>query len=237
MEILTATLAYKEFKYMTPEQIAEKENADATAAAEKAKADDEAKAKADADANHSQNPVKAELDRVRGERKVYTEAEKAAFTLKKNAERAKELGIDPLEVLGGKPSEDDDDAEDDKPVTVGMLKKKELNDATKTAIQIASEQITDEFERELTEHHITHTIKPSGNAQTDFNNARALVNSVKNKQIAEEIARKTNAKTHNSGAGAPAKNEKIFEPTAEEQSYMKPPFNLTKEDIIKNRPK
>lgn len=218
---------------MSPEEIAEKEKAEA----DKAKADVDAKAKADADAKPPQdNPIKAELDRVKGGKKVYTEAEKAAFNLLRNAEKARELGVDPLVVLGDTtPTKGEDD--DDKPVTVGMLKKQEKERATKSALQLASDAITDEHELELTQYHIENTIKPSGNAQEDLSNARAIVNSVKNKQIAEDASRKTSPKTHNSSAGAPAKKEDNTELTAEESSYMKPPFNLTKAEILAARPK
>ena len=67
--------------------------------------------------------------------------------------------------------------------------------------------------------------------------ATAAVNSLKNSQIAEETERKKNPKNHQDGPGAPAKPETSFTPTAEEAIFMSPPYNMTKEDIIKARGK
>lgn len=184
----------------------------------------------------SQDPIKVELDRVNKGKKVYTESEKATFNLKKNAQRAKELGVDPLAVINELNIDTPEDMSDDTPVTVGMLKKKGVEDASKKALTLADD-ITDENERELVKHHLENTIKPSGDPQEDLRKARAIVNDVKNTQIATDALRKTAAKTHNSAAGAPAKTDQIVEFTAEELGFMRPPFNLSKEAVLAARPK
>lgn len=184
-----------------------------------------------------QDPLKIELEKVQKTGK--TEAEKAAFSLKKNAERAKELGIDPAEVLGLKQpaSETTPDEEDDKPVTVGMMKKMQQENASKTAVQQA-EEIENETERELVKYHLQNTIKSTGNPKEDLKLARAIVNDVKNRQVLEEMGRKNPPKTHSNASGAPAKdnatdiNEEL---TPAEIPFTKPPFNMTKEQVIKTR--
>lgn len=182
----------------------------------------------------SQNdPVKAELDRV-NQGKTRTEAEKAAYALKKNAERARELGLDPLEVLGAK-APDEPLEEDDTPVTVGMLKSLELDKAQKTSIALADE-IQDANERELVKHHLETTIRPSGNPTEDLKAARAIVNSVKHGQIAEELARKNPPRSSSFTPGAPPKVDPDFTPTAEEDAFIKSGM-LTKEDVIAARKK
>src|SRR3954470_13804335 len=98
---------------MTPEEIAEKE-AETAAALAKEEAE-----KAESEANP--DPLKVELDKVQG-KKTRTEAEKAAYSLMKNAERAKELGLDPKKVLG---LTEEDENDDDKPITRGELRKLE----------------------------------------------------------------------------------------------------------------
>lgn len=208
---------------MTPEEIAEKE---ATAAKEA-----EAKAKAEADA--TPDPLKKELEKVQA-KSGRTEAEKAAFSLMKNAERAKELGLDPKKVLGL----DDEKEEDDKPITHGELRKLEQERAQKSALDRAND-IEDETERDLVKHHLVSTIKPSGNADEDLKNARAIVNSVKNSQIAEEANRKSQVRGHSSGAGAPGKHEEggDFDPNPDELALMRGPFKVTKEQIIEARKK
>lgn len=181
-----------------------------------------------------QDPLKTELDKVRN-KEGRSEKEKAEFSLKKNAERVKLLGGDPLSLLGvsGDKIEDfDENDEDDKPVTVGMLKKIQQQNAEKTALQLA-EEISNESERELVKYHLQNSIKSSGNPTEDIKLARAIVNSVKNSQILEESARKTSAKTHSNSSGAPAKTEQVVgELSEEELLFTKPPFNLTPKQVV-----
>lgn len=202
---------------MTPEEIAAKEAADAAAAAK--------------EETSSLDPVQAELEKEQ-RRGGHTEAEKAAFSLKKTAERLKELGGDPAAILGvTTPSE-----EDNAPVTVGMLRKIEAERAQKTALQQA-EDIPDVNERELTKHYLATRIVPSGDPAADLRMARSLVNAVKNTQIIEETQRKTDAPKHATGGGGRSKApEDEFVATAEEASFMRS-FGLTKEQVIAARPK
>lgn len=178
----------------------------------------------------SQDPVQAELEKEQ-RKGGKSEAEKAAFSLKKNAERLMELGGDPSAVLGIKvdPVSDDDAA----PVTVGMLKKIEAEKAQRSALQLADE-VQDPHERELTKRYLESTIVPSGDPQGDFRKALALTHSVKNGQIAEEIVRRGPG-SHSTSSGAPAKSpEGEFVPTAEEEGFMKT-FKLSKDQIIAAR--
>lgn len=185
-----------------------------------------------------QDPLKTELERV--QRTGKTEAEKAAFSLKKNAERAKELGIDVEDVLGiDKPSAriDVDLDEDDKPVTVGMLRKIQQDNASKNALQMADD-ISNESERELTKYHLQNSIRPTGNPAEDLRLARALTNSAKNTQILEEAGRKAEPKTHSTASSGNAKNTEVqSELTPAEKQFLGKPFNMTVQDILKARKK
>ncbi len=203
---------------MTPEEIKEQEAA--TLAAKEAA---DAKAKADADAARHSDPVKEALDKEnnRGGSKR-TEAEKAAYTLKKNAERLKALGGDPAEVLGtdndNGTDPDLDDEDDDKPMTRGDFKRAEARRTTQNALQLADAQIENENERELAKSYLNTRIKPSGDPQKDLEDAMALVNSVKNRQVATEQNRRstTVVRRTSSGSGAPARYEEKFEASDEE---------------------
>jgi hypothetical protein len=181
-----------------------------------------------------QDPLKTELDRV--QKSGRTEKEKAEFSLKKNAERVKSLGGDVASILDMDTSESDDD--DDKPLTIGMLKKMQQESASKTALQQADE-ISNETERELVKYHLQNTIKSTGNSAEDLKLARSLVNAVKNAQIGEELARKPIAKTHSNASSANAKvdTEVKVELTEQEKLFLGKPFNLTREQIIKARQK
>lgn len=177
-----------------------------------------------------QDPLKEELEKVQ-KKEPRTEAEKASFTLKKTAERLKELGGDPASILGFKTEVDSDD--DDAPVTIGMLKKLEQDKASKTALQLADE-IQGETERELVKYHLSNSIRSTGNPAEDLRLARAIVNSVKNSQITEEVTRKTQSKSFSSASSAPMKHEDKIELTQEELLFKKQ-FGLTDEEIIKSR--
>lgn len=210
---------------MNEKEKAELEKKEATAAAEKAEADKKALAE--------QDPLKVELDRVQKQGK--TEAEKAAFSLKKNAERARELGVDVDKVLGTKPAETDED--DDKPLTRGEFKKLQQEQSAKSALQLA-EEIPNETERELTKYHLQNSIRSTGNPAEDLKLARALTNSARNSQILEEVQRKKDAKSHSNGSGVDAKiEENQGELTPQEMQFLGKPFNLTKAQIIAARPK
>lgn len=182
-----------------------------------------------------QDPLKIELEKVQ-KRSKYTEKEKAEHSLKKTAERVKELGGDPNSILGitTVSTEEELDGEDEKPVTVGMLKKIQQENASKTALQEADD-IENETERELVKFHLHNTIKSTGVPAEDLKLARALVNAVKNTQIIKEVTRKTPPKTHSNGSGGPAKDEKEVVFTPEEQSMIKAPFNMTPNQVLEAR--
>lgn len=204
---------------MTPEQIAEQDAATAAAKAEAEKAE----------ATPSHDPLQKEAEKV--QKNARTEKEKAEFSLKKNAERLKELGGDPTSILGSHLATEDDD----KPLTVGMLKEIQKENGKNTALDLA-DSLDDENEKVLVKDALENRIKPSGNPQEDLTAARAIVNAKRNALIAEEAGRRSGAAGHASGAGAPAKGDnEAFEPTPEETAFMKPPFNLSKDAIIAAR--
>lgn len=178
-----------------------------------------------------QDPLKIELEKVRGGR---TEEEKAEYTFKKQAERLQSLGKNPADILGIKKEATEDIDEDDQPMTRGEFKRMQQDSASKTAIQLAND-ISNETERELAKWHLDNTIKSTGNPTKDLELAMNQVNAIKNKQVLEEIQRKNPAKTFSSGSSAPAKQtEQDIELTSEEITLMR--FGgLTKEDVIKAR--
>lgn len=177
----------------------------------------------------AQDLLKKELEKKQS-KSGFTKLEKARHAAKKIQDEIAKLEEDEGITPGV-------DADDDEPVTVGMLKQKQKEEATKNALNLA-DAIENETERELVKHHLENSIRPTGNPAEDLRLARALVNDVKNQQIIEEVQRKKDAAKAGTGSGAPARKEgEEFVPTAEEERYMKPPFNLTKEQIIAARPK
>jgi hypothetical protein len=224
---------------MTPEEIKAEEAA--ALAAEEAEfeatlenlSDEEKEEKrAEREASNSQDPLKNELEKEKRKGAGRTELEKALYTKQQLDKRIKELsgGVDPVV----DPAEDDD-----KPLTHGDLKKFNLQNAQKTALQLADE-IENENERELTRHYLQTRIVPSGDPKEDLRFARSAVNAVKNSQVLEEVARKSAPKSNSSAPGGPAaRGEAAFVPTEEEQVFMRAPYNLSIDEIkvarIKNQ--
>jgi hypothetical protein len=173
----------------------------------------------------SQNPIKDELERINKKTESKTELEKAIYTKQQIEKRIKELRGDVVVP----------EATDDSPMTVAMYKQLEKERLAKTSLQRADE-IQDEAERELVKHHLSNTIKPTGNPDEDLRLARTLANSVKNTQIVEEVKRKTSGKAGASGSSMPA-NEEPEQPelSSEELAFTRPPFNLSVKDILKAR--
>ena len=136
----------------------------------------------------SEDPLKAELERVKGKK---TPAEKARDSLYFNAKEAIKHGIDPTkddklkEIFGITEPEVDDE---DKPVTkkelAEMLTTMRTTQAAKTATELAL-GIENEIERELVLHHLENTVKSTGDAEEDLRNARALANAARNQQFSK----------------------------------------------------
>lgn len=176
----------------------------------------------------TQDPLQTELETV--QKKGKTKLEKLLFKKKEIDRQLRDEGIDPaVEAV---------DEDDEKPVTVGMLKQIQAQNATKTALELA-EAITNPVERELTKHYLENNIKPSGDPQEDFRLAQGLVNAAKNKQILEEANRKGQPNNASSGGGAPAGQNTgpVVEFTPAELVFMQPPYNLSKEQVLEARKK
>lgn len=184
----------------------------------------------DAPGASTTEPSQDSLDRELAEKGLTPEQkEKAKYSIKKTISKLQKK----LESIGGELDEEIDlDDEDDKPLTKGEWKRMQAEQAIKTAFQMAESE-TDPKEKELIKYHLENTIKPSGNAEKDFRNAKAIVSSVKNAQIAELTSKKGTAKTHSSASGAPGKGgEEEFEFTSQELEIMKM-GKLSKEEAIK----
>lgn len=169
------------------------------------------------DADNSVDPSQS----IRVER---TEKEKAEYNLKKNAERVKELGGNPKNVLGA-------DSDEEVPAWYKAEKAKETQ---KTALQLA-ESVTDEDTREKVKDYLQNRLVPSGNPDDDFRLALGAASASKNKQIVEEMNRYSKPRVVASGSSQPAHFEEEFVPTEDESRFMKPPYNVSEEQIIANR--
>lgn len=173
------------------------------------------------------SPVDAELKKEQ-EKQKRTDAEKAAYNLRKKAEELKALGVDPKSILE---SVHEEQTEEELP---DWYRREKAKETQKTALQLAA-SIDDPSKRALVETYLKTRIVPSGNPEDDFRFALAAVHSVANAQIAQLIANKTSVKTTASGGSQSISVEEPFTPTEEEQVLMRPPYNLSKEKIIAAR--
>lgn len=185
------------------------------------------------------DPIKTELENIKKRAPSRTEKEQAEYNLKKIAERLKEIGGDPAQALGfnrqEEPSEVTND-DDDAPVTLGMLKKMQQVEASKTALQLANEEIQGEAERELTAYYLENVIRSTGNPREDLKLARLMTNSVKNEKIMEMQNNRPQAKAHSSSSNLntnsiPKQTESL---TKEEQMILEQGV-MTKEEILSFR--
>lgn len=148
----------------------------------------------------------------------------AAFNLKKKAEDAKALGLDPKKILGVEPENE----------VPSWYKEEKAKEAKQTAIQMA-DSIPDVEDKEKVKNILNTRIIPSGNPEQDFREALSIVSASKNSLIIEEMSRYTGAKQVASGGNVPPKKEEEFVPTQQEKIFMAPPYNIPKEKIIAAR--
>lgn len=143
-----------------------------------------------------------------------------------------ELGVDVED-------EDDETGEDedlDKPVTLRDLQAIEAGKARQTSQQMVETMISDALDRTAVVEAL-RLIVPSGDPEKDFKAAVAIANIERNSKILEEVARNPVVRNRPTGTGAPANREEVFTPTPQEQAFMRPPFNLSKEAVLKARAK
>lgn len=153
----------------------------------------------------------------------------------------KTLGVDDDDNDGsGSGDDDDDDLDDedpDKPLTLGDLQRMKAKEAANAAVEMAS-AIEDPIARQAVKDALAG-LKPSGNPEGDYRRALAIANAEKNSKILEELMRKPTPVQHRSGAGAPPRQVKqeSDELLPSEMWATRPPFNMSKKDVIAARPK
>jgi hypothetical protein len=163
-------------------------------------------------------------DLSQGKKIERTPEEIARYNLKKKADEAEALGIDPKEVLGTKT----DDTE-----VPAWYKAEKAKDVQKSSLQLA-EAISDEDLKERVKTNLGKIV-PSDNPEDDFRMALGAASASKNKQVLEEMNRYSKPRVVSSGASQPANVEEEFVPTAEEAVMMAKPYNLSKEKVLAAR--
>lgn len=145
------------------------------------------------------DPILAELERVKGQTQGKTPQEKMAYKLKLEAQRAREMGVNVDELFGVKTKEEaQDDYSEDRPLTrkdIEELLSKQTKVNQKSASELAYERITNETERELFLLKLDR-IKPSGDAEQDFNEVKDMVDAIKIKNNLQVQGLRPEVKSH-----------------------------------------
>lgn len=231
-------LSVEEIKAVAETAIAAKQAvADAKKALEDAGGDDESLIQALKDAETAATAAEAaakalsQAPTLNGE----TERKKQKLLRKKGFinKELKSLGVEDEEEDDDDEEEDEDDL--DRPLTHRDLQRIQAKNARKTTLEMA-DAIEDEDQREAVKAALRMVVA-TGDPEVDFGNAVAIANRERNDKILEEVGRRGTVRTARTKTGAAARIEAEFTPTADEAVYMRPPFNLTKKDILEARAK
>jgi len=183
-----------------------------------------------------QDPLKAELERVKSLPQGKTQLEKALHRRKFLDEEIVKLG-------GKLPEEKVEETEEDAPLTRKDLEEalKDLKDKPQHLVRTIDDYLKDEpneIKKELINFHIENSIKSTGNPEQDYNLAKILAEEPIRRQITEELARKGTPKTHSSASSAPGSSgsQPIISFTKEEQLFLDTGV-ITREDILAARAK
>jgi hypothetical protein len=189
----------------------------------------------------TEDPIKTELDRVKGQTQGKSPKEKFEYKLQREIAQAKEMGIDIAQIAGIKPLEEVEDGE--KPLTRKDLDSilQTVKPQSKKAIEMALE-IENEAERELHLHYLEHKISPNLTEEEKFQTAKDMVQGVKLKNQINLGNIKPQANSHSSASSFVPNKQANFDNhklTPEEELF----FNdakargvaLSKEEIIKMR--
>lgn len=188
----------------------------------------------------TEDPIKSELDRIKGQTQGKTPKEKFEYKLQREIAQAKEMGIDVSQFVV-KPQIDDEDGE--KPLTRKDLEEaiRNVKPQSKSAVEMANE-ITNEAERELHLHYLDNKINPNLTEDEKFQTAKDMVNGIKLKNQINLSNIKPEVRTHSTGSSFQPNIKQTFdkEKLTPEEIYIMEDANkrgvpISKEEILKMR--
>lgn len=191
-------------------------------------------------ATPTEDPIKTELDRVKGQTQGKTPQEKFEYKLKRELAQAKEMGIDIASLAGVKT--EPEEVEEEKPLTRKDLEAiLKTQTSTKTAVSMAME-LENEAERELHLHYLENKVNPNLTEEEKFQTAKDMVDAIKFKNQINLTSLKPQASSHSTASSfqpSVAENFGSLKLTAEEnyifQDAQKRGYPLTKEEIVEMR--
>lgn len=190
----------------------------------------------------TEDPIKAELDRVKGQTQGKTQKEKFEYKLKRELAQAEEMGIDIAGLAGIKVAHNED-MDEDKPLTRKDLENilRDTKPQSKKAVESALE-IENEAERELHLYYLENKVNPSLSEEEKFQTAKDMVNAIKLKNQITLSAVKPSVQSHSTGSSFQPNKQANFDTQklTPEENYIytdaqKRGVPITKEDIINMR--
>jgi hypothetical protein len=191
----------------------------------------------------TEDPIKSELERIKGQTQGKSPKEKFEYKLQRELAQAKEMGIDIAELAGIKTQPIEDNVAEEKPLTRKDLEQilQSRPSQTKSATEMAME-IENEAERELHLHYLENAIRPSGNAEQDFQTAKVMVNGIKMQNQLKLNSMKPETISHSTASSFTPEKKETFDNqklTREEEMFLTDArirgVALTKEEIIMMR--
>lgn len=193
----------------------------------------------------TEDPIKTELERVKGQTQGKTPQEKFEYKLRRELAQAKEMGIDIAGLAGIKTAPEAQEEEAEKPLTRKDLEQilRSTKPQTKTATEMALE-IENEAERELHLHYLENKVNPNLSEEEKFQTAKEMVDGIKlkNQMVLNNV--KPAASGHSTaGSFQPAKTASVdnVKLSPMEEMFLRDAqirgVALTKEEIIAMRSK
>jgi hypothetical protein len=189
-----------------------------------------------------EDPIKVELERVKGQTQGKSQKEKFEYKLKTQIAQAKEMGINVAEIVGAKTESEEID--DEKPLTRRDLESiLKANTQSKKATEMALE-IENEAERELYLHYLDNKVNPNLSEEEKFQTAKDMVNGIKLKNQISLSNIKPQSNTHSSASSVVPNKQQNFDNhrlTREEELFFNDAkirgIPLSKEEIVQMRSK
>jgi hypothetical protein len=187
------------------------------------------------------DPVKTELERIKGQTQGKTQKEKFEYKLQRELAQAKEMGIDIAGLAGITPKEEE--IAEDKPLTRKDIEEllKSSSPKPKSATEMALE-IENEAERELHLYYLDNKVRPSGDPEEDFKTAKTMVNAIKLQNQIKLAEIKPTASNHSTASSVQPMKDNNFDNvklTPDEEYLLKDAsvrgIAITREEIIKMR--
>lgn len=230
-------LSVEEIKAVAGAAITARHAADqAKQAADAAEGTDEALNAAYTEAERIAGEAKAKADALSQEDADDPIAKKRAKLIRKKQIIGKELaklGAGEDDDEDDEDADEDDDIDPDRPLTLRDINKIEAKKLQLT-VQEMVKSIPDAGDQQAVREAL-RSVVASGDPAADFKKAVAIANADRNSKVLQEAGRRIAAQPRATSSGAAPIREEAFTPTAEEARYMKAPFFVTKEDIVKAR--